>query len=377
MSRPSIVVNTRLLLPGKMEGISRFAHEVLCRMVGSHPEVDFTFVFDRAYDPVYCYASNVKAVVLSPQARHPLLWQVWFHYQIPRLLRRLRPNVFFSPEFYLSAPTSVPQVAVFHDIAFAHYPEDYDRWAGKFCRKYAPIYADRAASIITVSEYGKQDLVQTYGTQEDKIEVVYNGVSDSFKPVSPEERALIREKYTQGDPYFLFVGTLQPRKNIETLLQAFERFKSEHPSTLRLLIVGKKGWKYQAAEQTYLLMQHREDVHFTGFVSDEELSAIYASAFALCYIPYFEGFGLPLLEAMKSDLPIICSNTSSLPEVVGEAALSVDPCDPIAIAAAMNTIWEDVALRNALIIKGRERSKLFSWDRTAEGVWNVLERYLE
>ena len=371
-----IAVNTRLLLPERREGISRFAVEVLRRMVQNNPEIRFSFLFDRPYDPQFLFHSNVTPFVIPPPARHPLLWHMWFHGAVPLKLRQLQPDVFFSPEFYLCPPSPIAQVPVFHDLAYEHYPEDIGKWAARYCRKYSPIYAHKADAILTVSEYSKQDIIYQYGISRDKITVAYNGVGDNFSPIAPTLQDKIRKKYSRGNPYFLFVGTVQPRKNLDTLLRAFDKFKAKVESPIKLLIAGRKGWNYQQIEETYQLMQAREEVIFTGYIAEEELPALFGSALALCYIPYLEGFGIPLLEAMACHTPILCSHVSSLPEVVGEAAIQVDPFSEEQIVEGMIRMYTDESLRNQLVKAGQERSQLFSWDRTYQQVWKVLQQYV-
>lgn len=373
---PHIAVNTRLLLSHRLEGISRFGYEVLQRMCMQNPDVHFSFFFDRAYNPDYVFGPNVTPYHLPPQARHPLLWHAWFHWQVPRKLSQLKPDVFFSPEFYLSSHPSIPQVPVFHDLAYEHYPKDIAAWASHYCRKYSPIYAHRAAHLLTVSQFSKQDIVDRYAVPEEKISVVYNGASRIFHPHTAEQQAATRRDFSDGKPYFHFVGTLHPRKNIEHLLLAFDQFRDQVDSPVKLLLVGRKGWQYEGAMRTYESMTHKEDVHFTGFVSDADLNRLYGASLGLCYVPYLEGFGIPLLEAMHSETPIICSKLTAMPEVAGEAAVLVDPFSKDEISAGMIRLYQDIAFRQALIEAGRIQRSKFSWDRTYEKVWQVLERFL-
>jgi glycosyltransferase involved in cell wall biosynthesis len=367
-----IAVNTRLLLPGRLEGISRFAFEVLSRLVEAHPETEFVFFFDRKYDPQFVFGENVTPVVVPPPARHPVLWYAWFHLQLPRLLRKTGAEVFFSPEWYLAPGARLPQVATFHDLAYEHYPGDILPHQAWYCRRYSPRFAREATALLTVSEFSKQDLMQTYGLPAEKISVVYNGATRRFVPLPTAEQAKVRDQYSNGLPYFHFVGTINPRKNIEHLLRAFDRFRERQNEPVKLLLVGRKGWQYEGAMRTYEQMRFREDVHFTGFVPDEELSRIYAASQGLCYVPFLEGFGIPLVEAMHSETPILCSNVTSLPEVVGEAALLVAPDDEAAIALGMERLLREPPLRQRLIGAGRKQRQRFSWDLTAERVWAVL-----
>lgn len=367
-----VAVNTRLLLPGKLEGISRFAFELLNRVVKSHPDTRFSFLFDRPFDPAFVFGENVHPYVIPPQARHPLLWYSWFHIMLPRKLNKLKPNVFFSPEFYLTSHKHIPQVSTIHDLAYEHHPEDIGKLAARYCRHYSPKYAAAAKKIITVSEFSKQDIVQTYGTSAEKIEVIYNAAGNQFQAIAENEKKKVREKFSNGKPYFHFVGTIQPRKNLENLLLAFDQFKSNNENPCQLLLVGRKGWKYEGALKAFESMRHKDAVHFTGFVSDEELNQLYAASEALAYVPYFEGFGIPLVEAMQSETAIISSNVSSLPEVAGEAALMVDPRDPAAIADALQKLWKDKVFRSQLIAKGQRQVQQFNWEQSAQKLWEVL-----
>ena len=371
-----IAVNTRLLLSDRLEGISRFAFEVLKRLVRDHPEVQFSFFFDRQYHARYLLGENVRPYIIPPQSRHPVLWYIWFHHMLPRKLNQLKPDVFFSPEFYLTTHPTIPQIPVFHDLAYEHYPEDLGKLAAWYCQRYSPVYAKKAKELITVSTFSKRDIVQLYNIPSDKISVVYNGADPSFHPISAEEQQKVRDEFSNGKPYFHFVGTLNPRKNIESLLKAFDTFKAKAPNEVQLLIVGRKGWQYNEAMETYEAMQFKEAVRFTGFVEDEVLTRIYGASLGLTYVPYLEGFGIPLIEAMQAEVPIVCSDRTAMPEVVGNAAILVDPFNTDEIADAMQDLYSDEALRNSLVEHGRRRREIFSWDLTAEKVWAVLEKYL-
>ncbi|MEM8898543.1 MAG: glycosyltransferase family 1 protein [Bacteroidota bacterium] len=371
-----IAVNTRLLLGEKMEGIPRFTYEVVSRMARQHPEIKFSFLFDRKFDERFVPSENVHPVVLPPQARHPLLWHAWFHGMIPLWAGRNQVDLFFSPEFYLPTLSQTPMVPVFHDLAYEHYPQYIGKWAANYCLKYSPRYASRASHLLTVSEFSKKDIIDIYGIAEDKISVVYNGASEAFSPISEKEQQEVRNTYTGGAPFFHFVGAIHPRKNITSILRAFDTFRGRVGESVKLLLVGRKGWKYDDAFQVYEQMQYKEEVIFTGFVSDEELKKIYGASLALCYVPVFEGFGIPILEAMQAETAVIAGDVSSIPEVAGEAAVMVDPQNVEGISEAMSKLFLDPEERENLIEKGRVQRQEFSWDRTYELSWKVLESYL-
>jgi glycosyltransferase involved in cell wall biosynthesis len=372
-----IAVNTRLLIKGKLDGIGWFTFENLKRITQGHPEHDFYFLFDRKYHPDFIFSENIKPVVVHPQARHPVLYYLWFEHAIPRALKRINADLFFSPDGYLSLKTKVPSVNVFHDLNFEHYPNDLPMIERKFYRHYFPEYARKAVRIATVSEYSKSDIVRLYDVDESKIDVVYNGANESFNPVDQSVKGQIRKKYAGGAPYFLFVGSLHPRKNLARLFPAFDHFKAADDQGIKLVIVGEKKWWTEAIERAYEQMEHKADVIFTGRLNVDQLHKVIASAFALTYVSYFEGFGIPILEAFYCHVPVITSNITSMPEVAGDAALLVDPMSVDSISDAMKKMAGDAGLREKLIAKGIERSKMFSWQKSSERLWKTIEKALE
>lgn len=371
-----VAVNTRLLLKDRLEGIGWVACETLRRMVAAHPEVDFYFFFDRAYDPKFVFADNVRPIVLFPQARHPFLYIWYFELSVTRALRKIKPDLYFSPDGYISLRTKTPSVIQFHDLNFEHFPNDMPKIHLWHYKKYFPRYAKKAKRIVTVSEFSKQDIVDCYHVDSEKIDVAYNGVNEIFVPITEAEQIEIRNRYSGGNPYFMFVGSLHPRKNLARLFTAFDLFKSQNPTDVKLVIVGEKRWWEGPIAEAYEAMRFKDEVIFTGRLSAEDLHKVTASALASVYVSYFEGFGIPILEAFKCDTPVITSNVTSMPEVAGEAALLVDPFSEASIAEAMTEMLDETR-RQELIEKGRERANDFSWDKAAEAIWNCLMRVVD
>jgi glycosyltransferase involved in cell wall biosynthesis len=369
-----IAVNTRLLLKGKLEGMGWFSFETLKQMTRNHPEHEFIFIFDRPYAEEFIFSDNVIPVVIGPPARHPFLFYLWFEFQIPRVLKRHKADVFLSPDGYISLKTKVPQLAVIHDISFAHRPQDIPGFKRWYYNYFFPKFASKANRIATVSNYSKTDIAKTYRVNSEKIDVVYDGCNEKFRPVPPEEQKLIREKYTQGVPYFLFVGALHPRKNVAGLLKAFDAFKTKSDNPTKLLIVGGEMHKTGEISETWQKMKFKNDVVFTGRVSQEKLYGIFGAALAFTFVPFFEGFGIPILEAMNAGVPVICSNTTSMPEVGGDAVLYVEPENIKQIAATMERIASDSDLRSELIGKGFNQNMNFSWDKTASLLWESIKQ---
>lgn len=367
-----IAVNTRLLLKGKLEGIGWFTYQTLEHIVRQHPEHEFYFFFDRPYDPQFVFAPNVKPVVVHPQARHPVLFYLWFEWSIPLMLRKYKIDLFLSTDGYASLSTKVPTCLVIHDLAFEHYPEHYVTTHRMYWRHYSPLFARKATRIATVSTFSKNDISERYGVSKDNIDVVYNGAHSQYRPLSNDERHAVKEQYANGCEYFVFAGAIHPRKNVLNLLKAFVAFKKRQPTNMKLVIVGRPAWKYDEVEEMRYLMPFKEDVKWVGYMNVDELSKVIGAAYALVYASLFEGFGIPILEALQCGVPAIVSNTSSMPEVAGEAALLVDPADPDDIAAKMHQLYKDETLRAKLISKAAAQVQKFTWQGAADRLWNCM-----
>jgi len=367
-----IAVNTRLLLKGKLEGIGWFTYQTLEHIVRQHPEHEFYFFFDRAYDEQFIFAPNVKPVVVHPQARHPILFWLWFEWSMPVMLRRYKIDLFLSTDGYLSLSTKVPTCLVIHDLAFEHYPEHYVFTHRLYWRHYSPLFARKASRIATVSTFSKNDISKRYGIDPSGIDVVYNGAHSEYVPLSISERQAVKDKYTDGCEYFVFAGAIHPRKNILNLLKAFVIFKKRQKTNMKLVIVGRPAWKYEEVEEMRLTMPFKDDVKWVGYMNVDELSKVMGAAYALVYASLFEGFGIPILEALQCNVPAIVANTSSMPEVAGDAALLVDPADPEDIAAKMHLMYKDEVLRARLIAKAPEQVQKFTWQGAADRLWNCM-----
>lgn len=368
-----IAVNTRLLLKNKLEGIGWFTYETLRRMVREHPEDEFYFIFDRPYASEYIFADNVIPIVAGPPARHPILFLIWFELSLPRILKKIKPDVFFSPDGYLSLSTNIPSVPVMHDLNFEHFPKDLPWMVRWYYRSMFPRFAKKARRIVTVSQYSADDIVNQYNVSTEKTDVAYNGANTSFTPSSQEEKQKTLKKLSSGKPYLLFVGALHPRKNVVNILKAFEQYKIQNPEDkLKLVIVGEAMWWDKNMDQAFHKMKYKGDIIFAGRMSPEELRLTYGAAESLLYISYFEGFGIPIVEAFKCHTPVITSNITSMPEIAGDAALQTDPFNIEKISQAIYRIRHEKGLKNELTRKGTERAKYFTWDQTAKAIRETL-----
>jgi glycosyltransferase involved in cell wall biosynthesis len=368
-----IAVNTRLLIKDKLDGIGWFSFETLRRICRSHPEHEFIFLFDRPWNPEFIFEKNVEAVVIGPPARHPFLWIIWFEFSVPLALKKYKADLFLSPDGYMSLSSKCPSITVIHDINFFHRPKDLPFWSRLYYNFFFPRFARKALRIGTVSGFSKLDIVSSYHISPAKIDVMHNGANELYKPADLPDRKLCRDMISGGKPYFIFIGTLHPRKNLANLLRAFDSFRKVSGKEYKLIIVGAKFFLTSELEKVYKSLFYKSDVIFSGRLGPEELANALAAAEALVFVPFYEGFGIPLIEAMNCDVPVIASDVTSLPEVAGDAALYVNPSDVEAIATAMKRIVFEPGLREELITEGRTRRTRYSWDKTALELWNTIE----
>lgn len=360
-----IAVNTRLLVPDKMDGIGRFTFETIQVLAKKNPSIEFHCLFDRKTPSSFAFPENVKLIHLAPPARAPLLWWIWFEISLKNYLNKNNFDIFLSPEGWVPSGLNCKSLAVVHDLNFLHHPENV-KWSHRWYLQYFfPKYIKRADRIATVSEYSKEDISKTFGIPSKNIDVVYNGANAIFaSQVSDEKKREIKDRLANSNDFFLFIGTIHPRKNLNHLFEAFEIFKRKG-NAVKLLIAGNRKWWPKELEQLYHSLNSKDEIIFLGRKSDEELAELLQSALALTYVPYFEGFGIPILEAFLAKTAVISSNCTSMPEVAGDAALLVDPHSSEDIAKAMQQIYSDEELRKTLINKGSLIAKKYSWEKSS------------
>ncbi|MBK7692235.1 MAG: glycosyltransferase family 4 protein [Bacteroidetes bacterium] len=368
-----IAVNTRFLLKGKLEGIGWFTNEILKRVVQKHPEHEFIFFFDRPYDQQFIFARNVTPIVLSPPARHPFLWYIWFEWSIRRALTRYKADLFISTDGFLSLSTKIPTLLVVHDLAFEHYPQHLPFKFRYYLQKYTPKFVQKAKHIVTVSTYSKQDLIDTYQVQEDKISIVYNGANELYRPLGYEEKKAVKETYSGGCEYFVFAGALHPRKNIVNLLKAFALFKKKQRTDMKILIIGRFAWNSDEIKETIENHPFKSDVVHLDYMQVEELSKVIGAAYGITFVSLYEGFGIPVLEAIKCHVPGIVSNVTSIPEVAGNTCLYVNPTDVADIAEKMRIFYKDEHLRGQLVLACQEQAQKYDWEKSAFTFYDVLQ----
>jgi len=290
-------------------------------------------------------------------------------------LLKTKPDVFIQPN-YISFPMAldVPTITFIHDLSHIRYKEFHPKERVEYFDRYLPQSIEKSAKIVTISEFTKKELVELGLCDEEKIEVIYNGVDESFRPIDEEEFDQVAHKYgIEYRGYFLFVGTLEPRKNLQTLLRSYLLYLSRTSHPTPLILAGGGGWR---SEHFADLLQKALDtgmVRKLGYVSQEDLVKLYGGAKGFFFPSFYEGFGLPPLEAMACGTPVVASNASSIPEVVADAGILVDPRDEEALADAMVRLDEDEELRAALATKGLQRAGSFSWEASAKRLGQIIE----
>jgi len=299
--------------------------------------------------------------------------RLWTHLRLAWEVSRHPPDVLFVPAHVLPMVCPVPAVVTVHDLGYLHYPETHrrlDRWYLDWTTRR---HAHLAACVVADSGATRSDLIRHYQADPDRIVTVYPGHNMLLTRVDdPQAIAAVKMRYGIEGDYLLYLGTLQPRKNLIRLVEAFARLRPLAVD-LRLVLAGKKGWLYDDLFPRVEALGLKGRVVFTGYVADDDKAPLLSGALALAYPSLYEGFGMPVLEAMACGIPVLTSNISSLPEVAGAAALLVDPLDVDAIADAMSRLINDVDLRNALVEKGYAQIRQFSWTKAAHEVLQVLE----
>ncbi|MCM8830086.1 MAG: glycosyltransferase family 4 protein, partial [Candidatus Omnitrophica bacterium] len=280
-------------------------------------------------------------------------------------------------QYHLPLISHCPGIITLHDVSFLRYPEFFPKdiyWRLRISLLYS---VRKAKKIITVSEFSKKEIINFYQIENDKVDVVYNGVSENFRPVSIEKNEKVLKKYGITKPYILSVSNLQPRKNLCRLIKAFVFLvKNNERFPYKLVIVGKKLWLYNEIFDEIRNSNFIERIVLTDYVPEQDLVYLYNCAEVFVYPSLYEGFGLPVLEAMACGCPVITSNISSLPEIAGNACILIDPYDIDAIAKAIHIVLTDIDLRARLKTAGLKQSQKFSWRRTAEETIKVYDKVL-
>lgn len=346
------------LQAGNRSGTGRHVVE-LARALSARPELQLSMAWPQSLP-----APDFPAGSVLPRADEGIarLWEDQWH--MGRLARAVGARLVHYPANVGAMAGESPFVLTVHDCSFLRHPEWFTKSRAAYYRFAVPWTARRARRIITVSQHAKEDLAELAGIPLDRIDVVHNGVRDVFKPAHIDSQDEAITELNLPERYFVYAGTIEPRKNLPRLLRAWDASATEHE--YGLVLVGREGWKMQELDLALMRCRHRDRVRLVGHLPEARMMAVVSAARAFLWPSLFEGFGLPPLEAMACGTPVMASNTSAMPEVLGDAAVLVDPLDEDAMAAEILRFAQDHRHREDYRLRGRARAKLFTWEKAAE-----------
>ena len=352
-------------------GIGRYAGSLARALVDREPG-RFALFYNRTrgtQPPAGLEGVPARTV---PAGYKPWRMAVWLGHLAGFSFQRLMPGaqLFHATEHLLPPLGDVPTVLTVHDMIFRLFPQHQKRLNYWYLNATMPLYCRRASAIITVSEASKRDIVAQYGLDPGRISVIYEAASPEFVPAPAERVADARQRYGLAERFVLVVGTIEPRKNLVRLLEALQRLRDEG-LVLPLVVVGSRGWLYDELFRRLEESALRSDVQFPGYVPAADLPLLYNAATLVAMPSVYEGFGLPVLEAMASGTPVVSSDASCLPEIGGSAARYFDPYDTEAMAEALRAVWTDAELRDEMRTQGLQQAARFSWARAAEQTLEV------
>ena len=357
-------------------GIGRYAASLARALIQFQPE-RFALFYNRERDTVPPAGLEAVPARTVRAGYKPWRMAVWMG-QLTRIgFDRLVPGaeLFHATEHLLPPFNSARTVLTVHDMIFKLFPETQKRLNFWYLNATMPLYSRRADAIITVSECSKQDIVAHYRLDPAKVTVIYEAAGPEFEPASPAEQEQVRKRYGLPEQFLIHVGVIEPRKNLTRLVEALQRLRDEG-LTIPLVVVGPKGWLYDDFFRRLEQLQVRDAVSFPGYLPLADLAAAYSAARLAVTPSVYEGFGLPVLEAMACGTPVVCSSASSLPEIGGDAARYFDPLSIEEMAAAIRTVWTDPDLQSSMRHRGLAQSARFSWQHTAQQTLTLYDRVL-
>ena len=361
-------------------GIGRFVRQLVRAVVANDPTDAFLLLHaapNPGRVPTYPDGSNVAPRALRINERWSNI--IWHRLQAPIPVDWLTGQVdlFHSPDFVLPPVRAARSILTVHDLAFLLYPECAEASLRAYLEKTVPRSVHRADYVVADSENTRNDVICLLGVPPERVTVVPGGVDPVFKPVEdPARLAALRQTIglDETTPYILFIGVIEPRKNLMGLIEAFDILKSRRLLPHKLVVAGRRGWLSGGTMERAERSPHRADIIFPGFIPDGELPTLYSAAEAFAFPSHYEGFGLPVLEAMACGTPVVASRASSLPEVVGDAGMQIDPDDPERLASALELLALNPEMRADFGARGLERAAQFSWDAAAKVMLDVYRK---
>jgi len=348
-----------------MEGVGHHTYELLNRLINHHPEIEWHLINDGKKNQIQFPQNNIVLHKLLPPTRHPLLWYYWYEWALPRLLDRIKPDAIWYPDGIMSLKANVPSLLTIHDLAYLHFPEGTLGSHRRFLTSHMPQQLEKANHIACVSGFTLQDVKASFRIPDSKLSIVPNAADEKFQMLSVANQEKFRKKYTSGAPYFLYLGSIHPRKNIIRLIQAYDLYRSKNKNGPKLVLAGRMAWKSDSIHKELQITKSRNDIIHLSEI-DDIIHPLVASAHGLVYISLWEGFGMPVLEAMQSGVPVITSKDSAMEEVAGKAAIYVDPYNIESIEQGMQNATLPNNDHQSRIQDGIRKAKDFNWDLSAK-----------
>ncbi len=366
-----IAINTKKFLTSSEGADEGFLNTIFTKIVRSHPEHEFIFVSDQIYEAAYLQETNTSFHAISLVKNNPLFWNWWLNFKLPAALKKLNADILISAYGASSINLKIPQVIFIHHLKFILHPELISKTLQFFYKRNLKKGITKVKNIIVRSHFLKVKLNQLKKLNENVITLITGAPRKIFKPVEQQVSNDIRDRYTSGTGYFIYVGEIYPQYNLLNLLKAFSVFKKRQKSSMKLVLAGLVDEKSKAFLEILKKYKYREDIVIINQPDDTELALILASAYAYINPCINEGFSLTLIEAMACQIPVI---TIPFSEMEAESVLAIDPENVNDIADKMMLIYKDENLRSDLIKKGNEETKKFDWDKAAQLVWESIEK---
>jgi glycosyltransferase involved in cell wall biosynthesis len=345
--------------------------ETFIQLAQLHPEHTFLFFYDSK-NTVTGLTENIIPIAIKPQATISLRWNIWYNLKLPAALKKNKADIFISEKF-ISFKSKTPQLLLFPELTYIFHPALIEKKQLSFYKKNTPKFLTKAGRIIVNADFFKKEIIERFKIDEQKISVIYPQIKSNHPAVSLEEREATKEKYAQGNEYFIYHGTISSEQNLLNLLKAFSFFKKRQRSKMQLLITGKRGVKYDEFVHSLQSYRFRNEVKIIEDVTQNETGKILASAYAMLYVPFYESEGNEVIEAIKCETPLIVSDTGLLKEYCGDAALYVDPNNFNAIAEKMMEIFKDEQKRKDLIENGKLQIEKFLDKNREEILFELFE----
>ncbi len=367
-----IAINTRLLKPLQMEGIGVFTHQVLLKLIQRFPEHEFHLIYDHGDFSVIGKRSNVVHHRLFPPARRPWLFDWWFDYSLPRLLKKIKADIFVSPDGHGSLRCPCPQLTVIHDLNFFHFPQYLPKKYARYWNRHTPQIVRKVNRIATVSEFSKQDLINTYSLSSHKIDVLCNGYSEEAQPLEEAEKQNARNRFAKGKRYWVYVGSIHPRKNVQGMLAAFDQFCGLSEADIHLVLVGTPLFDHVNADKLTSAMRHADRVHGTGRLEGALLYQAIAGSEGLLLLSHYEGFGIPLVEAFACGVPVLTARNSALQEIGGDVVFYANNNSETDMVENMLAFASNPIQKQRFVEEGLIRKEEYTWSKAAEGMWQSI-----